>query len=523
MTAEASVEQEPHAKEADAGAREAGRGGLAIAAAKISFVLVGLVQQIVFPRVLDDAGYGAVSRILGVVSILNNVIVATSLQGVSRTVAAARGGTQEQAFRTVLQIHVVIALVASVSFALLAGQIASWIEAPEAATPLRIAAAVVLCYGVYAPLVGSLNGRRRFLDQAGLDIFYGISRTAAMVLGAFLFARLLGADGVLGAIIGFATAAAVIVPVALWRSGIGKPGSGVPTLKEYLSFLLPVFVAQGGLNLLLQADLLLLSSAAGEYARTMNLSPKEADKLLGPYRASQLFGFLPYQLLMSVQFVLFPLLSKASAEGDKEAVRNLTRSGVRTALILAGLIGGSIASIAPQLMRLVFPEPIAEQAVPFVRFYALGLVTLSILGVSSSALASLRRERWSVGLTWLGVVLVVGSVLMLRPQSGWGATLLMWTAYSTAGAIAVASVVGAIMLWRAAGGFVNPLSLLRVAAAVAVTFGVGVMLPYKGKVLVPAYGVVVALTYVFVLIATRELTGADLALLKKVVGRKRLS
>ena len=65
-------------------------------------------------------------------------------------------------------------------------------------------AIVVLCYGVYAPLVGGLNGRRRFLDQAGLDIFYGFFRTFSMVGGAYLFAKVLSGDGSLGAAAGFA-------------------------------------------------------------------------------------------------------------------------------------------------------------------------------------------------------------------------------------------------------------------------------------------------------------------------------
>jgi hypothetical protein len=53
---------------------------------------------------------------------------------------------------------------------------------------------IVLLYGVYAPLVGSLNGRRRFLEQAGLDIGYGALRTAGLVGGEFAFAKL-GAMG----------------------------------------------------------------------------------------------------------------------------------------------------------------------------------------------------------------------------------------------------------------------------------------------------------------------------------------
>ncbi|NUP10748.1 MAG: lipopolysaccharide biosynthesis protein [Polyangiaceae bacterium] len=500
-------------------AREAGRGGLAIAVAKVSFILVGFVQQLVFPRILDEAGYGAVSRMLAVVSILNNVIVATSLQGVSRMVAAAQPGAQAATIRATLRVHTVVALVASITFALLAGSIANWVEAPRAATPLRVAAGVVLCYGVYAPLVGSLNGRRRFVDQAGLDIFYGVSRTIAMTTTAYVFARFLGGDGALGAAIGFVASAALIVPIAVTRSGLGSKGPGGPDTREYLTFLLPVFVAQAGINLLLQADLLLLSNAAGKYARLMGLDDKEADKLLGPYRAAQLFGFLPYQLLMSVQFVLFPLLAKAHADGDPAQVRNLTKSGLRTAFVLTGLFAASIASIAPFLLRFAFPEPIAMGAVPFARFYVLGLASLAILGVASSALASLRRERLSMILTWCATGAVVAAILLTRKSDSFGPELLRSTAYATAGAMVVAGVAGCVLLRYAAGAFVSTASLVRVLVAVAVTVTAGSFLPWMGKLLVPVLGVAMAALYMIVLIALGELTKADLAMVRNVLGR----
>jgi stage V sporulation protein B len=503
------------------GARAAGRGGLAIAVAKVSFILVGFVQQLVFPRILDEAGYGAVSRMLAVVSIVNNVVVAMSLQGVSRMVVQARDDEREVTIRKTLLIHAVIAVVVSTVFALLAGTIASFIEAPRAATPLRVAAGVVLCYGVYAPLVGALNGQKRFVDQAGLDIFYGISRTIAMTVAAWLFARYLGGDGALGAAVGFVTAAMLIVPVAVWRNGLGKSGSGGPTPAEYLTFLFPLIFAQGGLNLLLQLDILMLSEGLGEHARLLGFDHKEADKLLGPYRASQLFGFLPYQLLMSVQFVLFPMLAKASAEGDAEGVKRLTRTGMRLALVLTGLIAGTIGSLAPHLIRFAFPESIALQAAPFARVYTLGLSALAVLGVASAALASLRRELWSMALTWVAAGLVALSILVLRPRGSFGPELLQWTAYATAGAMVCAALLGAAALRRAAGALVGPLTFVRVIAAMAILVLVGSRVPWLGKLATPVIALGMGVLYVVLLVVTGELGRNDLAMVRAVVSRRK--
>ena len=50
-------------------ARGAGRGGLAVAGAKVWFILVGLVQQTLLPYIIGLDGYGAFSTVLAVASL----------------------------------------------------------------------------------------------------------------------------------------------------------------------------------------------------------------------------------------------------------------------------------------------------------------------------------------------------------------------------------------------------------------------------------------------------------------------
>lgn len=535
--ADPSSESKPAAP-ADASARSAGRGGLAIAIAKVSFIVFGFAQQLILPRLLGVDGYGGVSRMLAVVSIVNNVIVASSLQGVSRTVSGAQPGHEDSAFRRVLGVHAAVALAVSTVFAATAGLIADAIEAPHLATPLRLTAAVVLCYGVYAPLVGALNGKRRFVDQAGLDIFYGLSRAFLLVAGAWLFLRVFHLDGILGAAAGFVAAAMLILPIAAWRSGLGRPGPG-PSAGEYLRFLGPLAFGQIGLNLLLQTDFMILSNTVGSAARTYGLSTAEADRVMGVYRGVQLFSFLPYQLLMSVQFVLFPMLARARADGDAEAVRRYTQTGVRLALVLTGLIAAPIAGLGPHVLRFAFPAEIASSGGDALRLLAPGMAAFAILGVSAAALTSLGREVASAALTWVTVALVAGACLVARPLDAFDVLartdpaalsnpegpfvrlLVDRTAGAVAAAMALAATVAAILLHRAAGSFARPLTLLRVFAAFAATVAVGTQLPSLSKLLVPFEALALMLVYVGVLALSRELGGADLRLVLGVFGRKR--
>src|ERR1700754_2414690 len=96
--------------------KQAGRGGLAVLVAKVFFILTGLVQQALLPRAIGRADYGALARVFAVSNVFNNVVVASSTQGVSRTVAAA-GAHEREALRATLAVHGVIAIIAGILLA----------------------------------------------------------------------------------------------------------------------------------------------------------------------------------------------------------------------------------------------------------------------------------------------------------------------------------------------------------------------------------------------------------------------
>jgi len=77
--------------------KRAGRGGLAMLAANVYFILLGFVQQALLPRAIGRADYGALARVSAVSNVFNNVIVTASIQGVSRVTAAAGEGVDGDA------------------------------------------------------------------------------------------------------------------------------------------------------------------------------------------------------------------------------------------------------------------------------------------------------------------------------------------------------------------------------------------------------------------------------------------
>ena len=500
---------------ASATATSAGRGGIAIAVAKVSFILFGFAQQPALSAILG-ADYADIRRVLAIVSIVNNVIIAIAIQGVSRTVSQADRADAPMAFRRTLVIHAIGGFLVAVAFAVLASPIAALENAAQIAPALRVAAAIVFLYAVYASLIGGLNGAGRFVEQARLDILYGALRFVLVVGGAFVAMRAAHVSGVLGAIVGFVCAAIAILPLAISRSGTGAPGGVRPTTRAHLGFIGPLAFGLIFLNLLLQTDFLLFSHFAGA-----NVTAEQAKSVVNVYASIQLFSFLPYQLLMSVTFVLFPMLARAHAEGDRAAIKRYTETGVRLALLLVGLIASVVAALPYALLRFAFKDPgVAELGARVQPIHALAMAAFAFVGVATTALTSLKRERYAALLTILGVTVVGLACFVFVPRAEAGVPMMVASATATLAGLAITAVVGGAVLQRVARGLTSPLTLLRVTLATGVTVLVGSRLPYFGRLTAPAEVPLVVAAYLTCLLLTRELGGRDLALVRSLVRRR---
>jgi stage V sporulation protein B len=504
----------------DAAARKAGRGGLAIAFAKIYFMFTGLAQQVALGNLLVGGGYGALSTVMGIASITYNPLVQTGIQGVSRPVAPASDAERPAVIRTALRVHYGLGIAVAVLFVLVSPVIAEATNAPYLTNTFRLFGGVLLAYALYGPLVGIVNGRQRFGTQAGLDMLAATLRTAFMVGGAWWFVRT-GKSGSDGAGIGFGVSAGSMFVVAAFIAGFGRAGASALSTGAHLRFIGPLLLGQFILNLLFQADLQLLGAFARDAAAVAGKPPEAADQLVGAYRASQLFAFLPYQLLIAVSFVLFPLLARAKQDGDAAAVRQYVRGGVRIAVVLAGLAVGIGSGLAPQLLRLVFPsQPFDEIGGDAMRVLTVGLGAFAIFGILTTVLNSLGHERWATVLTAAAFAAIASLCFAFVRGEAFGPGLLQRTAMATTAAHFAATGGAALLVKRAAGGVVAGATVARVALATVLTVALGRQLPDVGKLATLGWAATLAVAYVLILAATRELGRADLGRLAGLVGRR---
>lgn len=514
--------------DASAEARKVGRGGLAVLGAKVYFVLAGLVQQTLLPRAIGLAGYGALARVLAVANVLNNVVVASSTQGVSRTVARAggEGPAGDRAFRGVWRVHVPIAIVLAAGFALAAPAVGAFEDAPHIVLPLEVVAGVVLLYGLYAPLIGALNGRAQFTRQAALDTAFATLRTAGLIGVGWLFVVRWGAaSGVTGACAGFVAAAVCIVPLALRWAGIGRSASSSPaagaeagraSVGGYLLELLPLAGAQAFTNVLMQSDITVLGrflslSSGGETVA--------ADEWVGVYRACQLFAFLPFQLVLSITQILFPMVARAKAAGDLDAVRTYVGRGARLAALTCGLFVVVVAAMPESVLRFAYGANVAARGAATLRVLALGQGAFTMMAVGTIVLASLGRELRAMLLTLATACVSVAACWIAASGAPFGEAQLRSTAVAVSAALAVGLVGAAALVTSDAKAFVPWKTALRVPLVVAVGAVAGTKLPVFGKLVTPFVALGVAGAYVATLVVLGELGRDDVAVVKSLRGR----
>ncbi|MBL8611516.1 MAG: lipopolysaccharide biosynthesis protein [Myxococcales bacterium] len=512
--------------DADDGAKRAGRGGLFVLGAKVFFILAGLVQQALLPKALGHAGYGALSRVLAASNILNNVVVASSTQGVSRAVAGA-AGNERAAFRIAARVHVPLALAFAVLLLAIAPVVAWYEKAPHIRTPLFVMAGVLGLYGVYAPLVGALNGSRRFDRQAALDITAAALRTVGLVGVGYLLAKS-GGSGVLGSVLGAVGAASVVFVVALrWvghdgrgLGGSSEPSAAVGTPRAYFWGIFPVILAQACTNALMQADILVL----GRYLSLSATGPdpvKSADEWVAVYRACQLFAFLPYQLLFSVTQVLFPMIAKVRAEGSPGELTRVVERGGRLGAIVCGLLVSVVVALPGGLLRFAYDPVIAERGREALHVLALAQAAFAILGLGTTILVGIGREITALLITLVALILVLVLSTSGVPRAAFGGPQLLTAAACTAAALLGALAVTIVVVRRATGAFVPWVTGARVSLGVGLAWTLGLYTPTSGRLTTTVMAAGVALLYVVVLVVTRELRGADLALARSIVARKK--
>ncbi|MDB4980150.1 MAG: virulence factor family protein [Myxococcales bacterium] len=484
----------------------AGRGALFIGFAKIYFMVTGSVQQIVLPGLLSTAEFGAFAVVNSVVSIVNNTIVQATIQSVSKFTAEddARAGAVQRAG---LRMQAFLGAFLGLAFFFGAPVIARFMKAPDYAAYFRIAAVIPLLYAFYAVFVGTANGLRRFRAQATFDVGFSTAKTI-LLLGAAVLWK------VTGAFAGFAAAAVFILVVAAraMRQPVSQPAGEPFPSRRLVPYMAAVGVYAFLLNLALNFDVSLLQ----HFAATVDAA--QAPAMVGAYQALRTLALLPYQALIVITFVIFPLVSRSTFSENREATRAYVTQTLRYALLLATAMGLVLGARPGALLGILYKPQygVGASALPIL---VAGECSLALLGVGCAILNAAGRTRATLSFMALTIAVGAGAAALLIPRALPGPPMLVAAATATSLGMAAGFVASLAYLRARLGAGLPVLTVARVAASAAAAVLVGRFLPGHGKILGLAAIVVVGLVYLVGLVLLGEFTAEDKAKIRRILRR----
>jgi stage V sporulation protein B len=496
-------------------ARRAGRGLVSIGGAKAYFIVTSYAVQLLLPRIFGEATeFGLYSATMSGVTILTNVLIVATIQSVSKFVSEDEERS-EVALRQGLWVQALVGGTLAVALFVLSPAIARLLLDDQLTPLLRVSSVVVLAYALYAAVVGALNGRHLFAKQARLDVTFSTVRTVGILLGAAL------GLGAMGAVAGFAAAAATVLSISLIWIGFGKRGKRIP-LRRWLGFMTPIWTYQVFLNGILQIDLQVLKRTATEMALTSAFAGQAAvdlaNQYVGYYRAAQTFAFVPYQLVISVTFVLFPMISKATSVGNREATRATIQHAMRLSLLLLLLVAAPTSGAAQGVMRLAYPGEYLVGA-PALSILVLGVTAFALFAVSATAMSGAGKPTLAAMIAGVSLVAVIAANRALILMAGLGVETLEAAATGTTIGMCMALVLSAWVIHRLFGVFIPSSTWLRATLAAGAGYAAAAAVPQDSPLFAIAALTLGFSSSVAVLVLTRELGADDWRALRRIARR----
>ena len=476
----------------------AGRGAIYITGAKIWFIVSGYGITVTLAHLLTIENYGIYRVVINTVSIINAVIVTGTYQTVSKYVSQEPEKADSIKWKA-LGLQVYVGGAATLGFFLLAPVVASLLNDRRLTGWLRLASLITLSYSFYSVYTGYFNGKKRFGIQAGLDISYSTLKLLFIVLLAWL------GFGVTGSVGGFALAAAsvLVISAIVARGGDRKGDVRAGQLFKFQSYLLLfTFV----LTLLQRVDLMLIKALSSPDATT-------ASENAAYYSAAVDIANITYQIIVSVTFVIFPLISQSTFADDRARTQGYISNTLRYTLMVMALTATLVSSSAGGVLRVIYRD--AYQAgSQALRIVAFGMLFFGLLYIVTTIISASGQPGVSL---LLGVITLVTSAALnalLIPSQG-----LIGAATATTVSMLAGTVLACAYLWRRFRTLMPFTSILRIAACAGVVYGASLLFSSRSKVLIVAELIALSVVYVIVLVLSGELGRSDLRLIARVARR----
>jgi len=494
--------------------KKAGRGLLSITASKLYFIVAGYAVALALPRLLGSPeAFGLYATTVGSISVINNVMNIATIQTVSKRVSeniAKASTTLRQGLR--LQLLVGCLLGGTIFFGapILARDL---LLDPLMEPYFRVVSVVLFSNALYATLVGFLNGSQLFQRQAALDITYTTLRSSC-ILGAASLGL-----GVIGALSGYSSAVVTLLLISFVVVGVGQPSKEFP-VKKWLVLMAPLWLYHLSINLILLIDMLILKRNVAAIAiqahETQAIAADIASRYAGFYKAVQQFAFVPYQLLIPVTFIVFPMVSKSISDRDIKSTRDMIREAMRFSLLACLAIASPIAGAASGVMRIAYPEEYLAGS-GALSILTIGIACFALFVICATLLNGAGRPALAaiIALIGLGIV-VTGNVAFVR-MVGIGERTLMAAATGTSLGTGFAMVAAAIAIYRSLGATLPFACFCRGLVAGLIGFATAYAIPCQNRLLSFMALFAGGMAYLAALFILREIRTSDVEMVRRII------
>jgi stage V sporulation protein B len=461
------------------------RGTVVLVLSKALFLVGSVLIHVFLGRYLGPRGYGQYGLAMSIV-LWFEVVVNSAIPWAVSKVISERKTLARPVFFQGIGLQLAFSTVVLAVFLFLAPSLARVFGDDSIRILLWWVALDIPFFALLSVVLTYFNGLQRFGRQG----LVSIGRILFKVL-ATVFLVLAGYD-VVGALVANIIASLLALIAGLFLLRLDRPSSEtVRLIDRVLSFGLPYTLFLLSAQLLLSIDLWSVKILIHDPAAA------------GFYTSAQTISRVPYFLFLGLTTALFPALSHSVSSGQEEASRAQVRQALRLqALVLLPV--GAIVSASPEaVVKLFFGIDYQPAVAPltllfwgmilFTCFYNLAVI-LSVTGRPLTALGfSLACIGGDILLNWL-----------LVPRMGMVGAALATALTSLAGA----AILALLVTFRF-GRVLSIQTLVKMAAAAGLIFGLSTLLPLEGFLLILKGGVLFAV-YIGCMMALKEVHREDL-------------
>lgn len=459
------------------------RGGLRVLLAESLLIPSGLLTAAYLGRRLGPDGYGifvvAAALVAWVEWGLTGLFARASVKFVAEAADWRPIGS------TIVSVYLALATAAAILLAAAAGGIASMMDTPALAAPLRLFALDIPFFCLAQAHRSILVGTGRFEGRALVAAFRWVSRLLLVILFVELGLSIQGA--VLGSI------GASLVEVVVCRRMVRPALSARATLGvgRLWSVVAPLLVSALAMRFFDRLDLVALTSLGG--------TPGQA----GHYGAAQNLALLPGLVGTSFTPLLLATLTRAFRDGVGEAATRIGSNAMRWVLLLAP-VAALAAGASDGIVRLVFGSAFAPAA-PLVGPLLFAAIAVVMIAVCNSILTAAGRPGLTAALT-APLPLVAGlGYLAVIPRFG-----MLGAAQVTLVTSVVAALALCVAVQRVCRVLPPAATVLRSGVTSAAVYAAAAVWPLDGALVLLELAVL-APAIVLALAAMGEFTPGELA------------